>query len=404
MKYLILLYPLFFLLVFLWGKDKRSHLLYNIIVLIYFFAGLSSVYICFYLEAYKNLPITIGAILYQLFLLFLLLKPIRLYDERGKMPLLKPNTEVHFFTIFIIGIILVYFFEGIQNVSMERIMIDVQGLREELIEQEGAISFFGYIAFVAKQLSVVPVALMFYYMVNQPERKILICALFLCGLAFPFVELQFAAREYLIKYLFVLFCLYMCIKDKLSQQWKKTVKFYGIITAVPILSIFFLITFQRFGDTSDSDVTNSLFSYFGQGYAYFTEAFLAFPDGMSEGSSCFPIFGGSSHSAYNVGQQVYSSIHFNVFRTTIGSWLLDCGWLLTIIITIIYFLLFRKIGMLRYHNAFTLIYMGWVYDFIFQALFFFHSRVTGTSAVVYLFVIFIDFLSRRNAIASRTYR
>lgn len=402
MKFLILLYPLFFLLVFFFEKDKQNHKLYNVILLIYFLAGVSSVYIYNYIDSYRNLPIGLLAICYQLSALYLLIKPLERYDGRATMSLLKPNTVVYFFTAFVIVIVSIYFINGAQNVRMSRIMDDVSGLRMELVQQENTRSFLGYIAFIAKQLSVAPIAMMFYYMVMKPEKKLLILVLFVLSLSFPIVELQFAAREYLIKYLFVVFCFYMCTKDKLSPKWRKNVKLYGLLTAIPIVIVFFLITFLRFGEYDKLNVSNSILGYFGQGYVYFTEAFETFPNGMFEekGSLCFPFFSSNGRLAYNMSDQVNTTIHLNVFRTTVGTWLQDCGWALTIIIVLFFYLLFRYIGRLRYHNVFTLIYMGWVFDFIFQALFFFHSIITGTSIVVYLFVIFLDYCSR-NGVPSR---
>lgn len=396
MKSVVILYPVFFLLVLLLSKNKKSHRLYCIIISVYFLAGLASVYICSNFWSYMSLPFSIGAVSFHLIALFLLLRPLKEFDERRSIELAEPNRVVDTFTWIVVFLVLLYLIDGVRYVNFNSIIADVQGLRQELVEQDTSRSLLGYIAFISKQLSVAPIALMFYYMINKPERKALIIILFVCSLAFPIVELRFAAREYLVKYVFVVFCLYFCTKHKIPPHWKKTVYKGGVVIVSIIAFVFLLISFLRFEDVGDTNTKDSLIAYFGQGFAYFSEVFIHHPDGLfpEHGTMCFPFFAGEGRSVYNMSSQVVSSIHLNVFRTTIGSWLADCGIYLTAVITIIYSIVFRIIGKIRYQNVFTLIYMGWVYDFTFSSLFFFHSIVTGTSILVYLFVVIMDFISR----------
>jgi hypothetical protein len=153
---------------------------------------------------------------------------------------------------------------------------------------------------------------------------------------------------------------------------------------------------MRFGDRKDTTTQLSLLNYLGQGYVNFSEAFDTYPDGLfpKKGTTCFPFFAGEGRDHFMTGKQVNSSIRMNVFRTIIGSWLLDCGALWTIFITFIYAFLFRIIGHNKNNNIFCYIYIALALDFSFSLLFFFHESITGTQLLTYFGLFFIDKLSR----------
>lgn len=395
---LIFLYPLFFLIVYLRGKDKKNHKLFNMIILIYFFAGLAASFIYYNLDYYRDTQLNLWAICYHLALMFLLLIPLRRFDQRADMPLVDLNQVSKIFTIGVIICSIIYIIDGIQYVDIYTILNDVSSLRADLNEGENRTgnALIGYIAYFYTTLSVAPLVLMFYYLIKSPERKVLIFILLICSLGTVIVELRFAAREFLIKYVYLAFCLFFILRKKFSIRTKKTIITGGIVLFSIILAIFLFITFLRFGDRSDTSTSLSMLNYFGQGFVNFSEGFVTHPDGVfpQKGTGTFPFFAGATRSHFNVDDLVNSSLEMNVFRTIIGSWQLDCGIYWTVLITIIYAFLFNIIGRNRFNNIFSYIYMALVFDFSFSLLFFFHENITGTRLVTYAGLVFIDYLSR----------
>jgi len=398
MRCLIFLYPLFFLIVFLRGKDKQSHKLYNMIILIYFFAGLAASYIFYNLENYRFTQLNFGAICYHLTLIFLLLTPLRKFDQRADMPLANTNQITRMFTIGIIICSIIYIIDGIQYIDIYTILNDVSSLRADLNEGERRTdnNLIGYIAYFYTTLSVAPLVLMFYYLIKHPEKKLLIFILLICSLGTVIVELRFAAREFLIKFVYLSFCLFFILRKKFSKRTKKNIITGGIVLSSILLAVFLLISFLRFGDRSDTSTSLSMLNYFGQGFANFSEGFVTHPDGVfpQKGTGTFPFFAGATRSHFNVDDLVNSNLEMNVFRTIIGSWQLDCGIYWTVIITIIYAFIFNLIGRNKHNNIFSYIYMALVFDFSFSLLFFFHENITGTRLVTYICLFLIDFLSR----------
>ncbi len=402
---IIFLYPIFFGLIFFWG-NKKKYRVYYLIILMYFLAGLSSVYLVMNVDNFSRLKLDAYAISYHLIMLILLLYPLKSYDRFSLRELETPTTVVDKFTYFIIAIIIIYIIDGCGDVSFNAIIQDVHGLREDVTKSfYQSSSFIGYIAYIAKNFSAVPLALMYYYIIKRPNSHILIIVLFICSLGTAFVELRVAAREYIMKFLFVAVCMYLICYRQISKKWRQKIIGYGSVVAIIVLIVFLLITFLRFEDSKYTNTIQSLLSYFGQGYAYFSEAFLEYPNGMFEekGTLCFPFFSGGGHSVFNLDEQVYSTITLNVFRTSIGSWLQDCGWALTVFVTCCFSILFYFIGRIRRFNAFSLIYIAWVYEFSFSLLFFFNSTITGTKILSIIVVVWLDLLNssyRRKSIVT----
>lgn len=400
MRYLILLYSLFFLFVFMWSKDKNNHKLFSMIILLYLFASLAAYYICFNVDTYRYTELNFVAICYHLILLFLLLMPLRKFDERSNIPLSDLNLITRAFTFGVIICSVIYIIDGIQYVNIYDILNDVGSLRSALNEGEkrSSSSVIGYVAYFYKTLSVAPLVLMFYYLIKHPEKKIIIFLLVICSLGTVIVELRFAAREFLIKYVYLSFCLFFLLRKHFSKRTRKKLVIVGATLLGIILSMFMIITFARFGDR-DISAFDSMLVYLGQGFVNFSEGFVNYPDGLfpQKGTITFPFFAGEYRSSFKLEDQINSLIPLNVFRTIIGSWTLDIGVYLTVLAAIIYASLFVLIGKNKYNNVFSYIYIALALDFSFSLLFFFHENISGTRLVAYIGLYLLDCFSRSNA-------
>lgn len=401
MKWLIILYPIFWFLVFSRIKQKKNHRYYCAVILVFLLSALASSYLIFYDPEYQYKQLSIVAIIYHLLMMWLLLSPVGAFDRLYYSKINPiPINVLYPFTITIIIIMVLFIVNGIQDVSLAAIATDSQELRQLLREEkEYSNVFMRYMDYFGSTYSVIPLALMFYYMVFSPKSKIIIYLLLICSLGQAVLSLQAAGREYMIKYIFVFLSLYYLTSNNLSKSWKKRTLFFFISIAVVFGAIFLLITFMRFTYTKDISASNNILNYLGQGNANFSEFFIKFPDGIypEKGQNTFPlIFGHSDIGSYDLNDYIYSDIELNVFGTGIGSWLNDCGIWLTIIVTLIFSFLFSIIGSIKEYNVFSLIYFGLVFEQVFSLLFFFHGSWNGTRVLSILILIFLDYLSRNS--------
>lgn len=395
----IYLYPLFFSIIFFKYYRKSGFSMYSIVLALYAFAGFSSVYLVCEVDNFKLLHISGLATVYHIFLLYVLIAPLKEFDRRvGEQLYTTKSSIMRPFTLLIIFLMSIYIYDGIKDVNITSILEDVHDVRAGISEanfyESGGI--LGYIAYVAKGYTVVPIALMFYYIIHEPHRKKLIYILLFCSMGTMLVELRVAAREYLIKYLFVFLMAVIMLWGKINANWQTRIRRILLVGGALVILVFLLITILRFEDT-DSGVFVSLLSYLGQGYAYFSEGFLEWPDGMfpEKGTLCFPFFSSSTRSNYNMADQVVTNIHLNVFRTSIGSWTADCGVYLTVLISVIFSYIYRTVAKQKKFTIFTIIYILMIYELTFSQLFFFNSQITGTKLLTVFILIFLDQISRR---------
>lgn len=399
--WLILLYPLFWGIVYWRIRDKKNHPFYRMVILLFLLSALASSYLIFFDPNYVGKQLGFVAIAYHLIMMWLLLYPLQSYDRMCHSDWEQvPSSILTPVTVFIIVLMLVFIANGIQNVSLTAIATDSQELRQ-LVEEDKTYdsNLLRYVDYIGSTYSIVPLALMFYYMRYRPSSKLIIYLLLVCSLGQAVLSLAEAGREYMIKYVFVFFSLYLLTNKGISKLWRKRIRvfFLGIIIAFG--AIFLLITYMRFTYTRDITATSTIINYLGQGNANFTENFVAFPDGVypKKGQHTFPIiFGHSDISLYNLNSTFSTNVELNVFATGIGSWLRDCGIWLTIIVTLFFSMLFNIVGKIKTYNVFSLIYFALIFEQVFSLLFFFHGSWNGTRILSILILVFLDYSSRHS--------
>lgn len=400
--WLIFLYPIFWVIVFARIRDKDTHKVYCSIILLFLLSALASCYLVYNTEEYANNPLDFIAISYHLLMMWLLLKSVKSYDNMHyKFIMPVPNKILMPFSIAIILIMLSYISLNISQVNINALLTDAQSLRSVLYEEQHVSSYIRYINYLGETYSVIPLALMFYFMCYAPNRKVLIYVLFICSLGQAIISLSAAGREYILKYIFVFSILFYLVGNNLSRIWFKRLKIILLIILIGFGAIFLLITYMRFTYTRDISSTQTILSYLGQGNVYFSERFLTFPDGIypEKGQRTFPlIFGNSNYGSYNLNDIIVTDVRLNVFATGIGTWLGDAGIFLTFIFTLFFSFIYKKIGDINNYNVFTIIYFALVFEQVFSLLFFFHGSWNGTRVLSILIIILLDLFSRRKII------
>lgn len=398
--YLYIIYPVFFFFLFLITKEKRKHPVYTGILIMYL---LSTVTTCLMLneiidKSPGNVRPNLFAIVYHCVMFWLLLTPFKSFDKyRFKAIGNIDGQWLSIFTIYIVFFCVCSLIDNIPKINLGVLMADVQELRTMLEQIEYTnLSLMDHIVGFAQMYGAPAMALAFYNMIYHPEKKWLIFLLLICSAITPISGMKYAAREYLIKYLFTFIIVYLLTKDKLPKVHQRGIYKLMIAIGVLFVSFFVIISFLRFGGSGNdgSNVISSLLVYFSEGFAFFSAFFTEFPNGLSGGSRTFPVlFGNSSIGAFRMNDHVITDLQLNMFNTTVGSFVTDMGVVATVFVVIIYRLMFTFIGKLNF-TVFTLTYMIWCYEFIFSALFFHNFTLSSARLLSILMIVFFDFATR----------
>ena len=388
---LLYLYILFYLLFILFTKNKSKKGIFLCTLIMYLSSSIASLYI--YNTFYKGYPILLEAVIYHILMLFLLLYPLQRFDKYKYLELPKVDyKKISFLSNVIIVLCLFKMVLDLQNININLLFSNVDSLRNALTEGSFIDSnvFFRYIKFFAGQYWSIALVLAFYYMRHFPQKKITITLLLISSLEVIVSGFVVAAREYLIKYVFLFFILMYWYSSSITFQWKRKIRLSFFVLGALFVSFFLIITFLRFGEMSTFDSPlDSMFSYLGQGYIHFSTYFTEFEDGLTKGAIRFPFFAGQSLSAYNLNEIFYTDAGLNSFPTTIGSWYLEVGFIWTIIITLLHNCIFRRIGNKKV-SVFNLIYIIWIYDFIFSCMFFYNEVLNGSRILSILLIVVFE--------------
>ena len=400
MRWVVFLYLIFFLILLV--RERRSktpRYVYQTVLFFFLSGSIASIWLIFKSDDFENIRMSLEAVIYHISLLWLLISPLRNLEKDKKVTMIKSSDTILMpFTVFVITMMLIYIFTGIQDVSLSALATESQELRDNLdVDYYEGNGFLSYVAYYAKIYSVVPLVLVFYYIKFKPKNQIIIYLLLFCSLGTAILSLREAAREYIIKVLFVAFCLYLLLKDNnINTQWRRKLRRIFIVLGGLAVALFVVITIARFTLTRDIDATESSIAYLGQGFLNFSEKYVNYPDGLhlEKGKRVFPIIFGNPTSDI-IKPPKHFRIRLDVFSTGIGTWLGDCGSVLTVIMVLLFNYLFRIVGRIKEMNVFTLIYYALIYEMIFSLLFFFHGawNIGKVSSIILL--ICLDILCRK---------
>lgn len=398
----IFLYPLSFLLLFIFIKQKKKNILFSGIIILYLLSALSGVYISKTHPVFQDIDISLIAVLYHLFFTILILWQFKRFDscKFKTLPQIKDNRAFNIFILIVLTTCLISIFFSYQNVDFDVMMSDVQSLRA-LVNEGSQVTFIGYFVFLGKKYCFVALALAFYFIIHHPNKKLLISLLLLCSLTGVVSGLHVAAREYLVKYIYMFLIAYILCRKQIQFSWKRTLNKYFLLVFLFGGFLFLMISYIRFADYSATDGMDeigntqfSLLSYYGQGWVKFSEIFDTFQTPKTPiGAIHFPLFASESISSKNLNDVIMVDIYLNQFATALGTWMVDGGVIFAGFIAILFAGLFRFVSKINY-TVFTLIYILWAYDFIFSYMFFFNETINFSRFVSLMIVIFYDYNER----------
>lgn len=392
MKDLLLIYSAIYILFFL--INRRCNKVFLLNVLLYISASFAAWYI--YDIFFLGDTIYISAVLYHILMTLLLLIPLKYIDLKHSYINITPYSVVKYLAYIIIFLSFISIILDVPKINFARMMVHIHSIREEM--QDGAFNInnpiLNYLSYWGGKYWSVALALAFYYMSYYPNKRKTIICLIIASLSCVISGFVVGAREYLMKYIYIFIILLYCFNTRLANKWSKIIKVCFVVFTSLFCFIFLLITFLRFSENNNT-LTESMLSYFGEGNIYFSQYFNEFPQGLADGKIRFPIFAGGMISPYRLDERFVVNTPLNIFPTTIGSWVLDVGVYLTIIVTLIHYFVFKHVAQ-RKMTIFNIIYIVWIYEFIFSSLFFYNEVLNTSRLLSILFIIFLDYLSKKN--------
>lgn len=382
-----------FVFLFLKTKNKKTKPIYSIILVIFLLASAAACYTA-YMPDYLLLPKSNVGVVYHIVAMLVLLLSYKNIDSVSRKSIQSRNNSV----ITILALCLCFFnFVVIVNdyfyINITNIQSDVASVRNAMVDGDiGGVAnglmrypyFFGSCTWMAV------IALAFYFMAYSPQKKMLIYALLISSTSKLIFGLSIASRDCMLVYFFVFIMMYMCVKKDISSVWSKKVRLIILGGSSLALAFFLFVTFLRFFLEADTERSQSgTIAYIGQGFVNFQSAFVEHPEGLTHGASKFPVFSGASMSRFNISDVVMSSLKLNVFYTVIGSWVMDVGIWITILIVFIYSKLIKFVIQLP-KSPFTLIYIALSFHFAFYLIFYQVTSMTGSLLLIYIVIIIMD--------------
>lgn len=409
MQYLILIYPLFFLIYYSSIKRSiRTQLPYLALWALFFGSSVASVYLVFTDDIYKNTFFGIISIMYNCWMFSVLLKTNEKLCHLSKKEIVNTHPIIlNFTTLLVIALGVPSFFYTVSSIDIASFSANILTMRQELGESSGDSGLMGYLTYFSKSYWVLSLSLAFYYIIKYPKKKIIIGLLFMSSLSRVVYGLSHAGRGDVLIYFLVTVMMFLLLCSKMSYKSKKIFKILGFSVGGLLLCVFILISVVRFGvgnsfySGSDSTAFDAIIRYYGLGFTKFSQEFNAFWLGVDGGACHFPFFVGRSVSSLNVGERVNVDFELNTFSTSIGGLIFDIGAFFTIFFIYLWYYSASHLSR-RPLNVFTLFYAAWLYSYLVEAIFYFSDIFTGARVMSLLFIILLDLLN--SSLVSRNKR
>lgn len=184
--------------------------------------------------------------------------------------------------------------------------------------------------------------LFFYYLVISPSTKI--SKFFASGLIISYLNplllgMTVGTRGALLWALLYFFQVFLFFRHVIPRKTKKIINKGFFIMSIGIMTIFLIITINRFtvDRYSNYSITDWFYRYLGESFCNFnTECW--YTRGTTNGLNCFSYFssfvGGDGQRDYTMLEKI-TGTRMNVYNTLFGDLLYDFGHIVTIFIVII---------------------------------------------------------------------
>lgn len=317
------------------------------LIFIFLLSASSSIVLLFTTNFYDASRLNIVAILYHCLCLYLFLYPIVYVSNNiekylPKFSGLGLSLLARIFIIFSIVTYVVLLPEVISILTSDNLRharyLSNQGALESTTNVGGVIS---YISAIGSAFSYFSLFLMFYFLAYFREKKTLIILLFVCSFTDVVTSMSMVGRGGVVRWGFMFIFLYLTFKSLIDKKIKKIALKLISVFSIPFVVVFFMITLSRFSDR-DNPVFTYILDYLGQPFIYFSYIYEPFFKSTFGGRHNFPFVFPNSSKIEGSLSDIVTSVDFyvNTFSTFVGSFYKDIGFVFTLLLAIIIFVLF----------------------------------------------------------------
>lgn len=405
---MIELYIFFFGTWFLFQYSKKrfniSSLILGLFLLGTIFCGL--IFIFFPETVSHPERVSIPAILTHLLFLSLLLIPLVRYGNYlnvEKLNISSQNLRTFSWWIIIPSLLSIILslndaisMFGYNDMSSARDVFASGQVESSFVRKYGII---GYFITLGRYTSFISLFLYFYYVFILQSRSPIKILLLISSLSMPIFTLTVAGRDGIFRWsLFFLFCIILFYK---YLSWKKHKNFWYtiIILFIAGVSIFSIITKDRFGKNRDGGVVYSVLRYLGEPYYLFSYGYERFGDRpMSDNIlDPFPIITQEKRENLSLNKRFRADYYLNTFPTIAGSIEISIGTLKSfILLTILFFFLFFIFQKRGKTSLAKLVGFLFYYEIILMGLFYYMHNDRFTQLSIFFYIIIAYLISNKN--------
>ena len=337
----LILYIVFFGIYFTNNYKKYGLNGSSFLIFVYLLSASMSLILLFCYNQYDLERISIYAVLYHIFCLFLFLSTVVVFFNRYpfEKPLLTSKigmkillTIIIFFCGLSIAVNIPKLYTAFSNPDLRMVRIMAN---HGILYEETSKNIFEYLATFGHMFSFIAMFLFFNFIVHQPQKKLLIIVLGICSLADVLKGFTVMGRGGVVRFLLFALFWFFCYRHLLPKIIIKKIIRYSIIFTIPLIIIFILISTSRFSGRDES-VTYYFIDYFGQAFINFSYNFDGFMDDTFGGRINFPNFFSEKEqlSNKNVNDIIVSEDYLNTFSTFVGSFYKDMGFIKTLFLAL----------------------------------------------------------------------
>lgn len=346
------------------------------LIFMYLIIGLASIPLLYIFKTFDVSDITFKSISSLVLFLFLFLYPI-VKMGNNKFSIQISNQLMKIFAWYIIIFSFIAIIDSIPGAIKSFSLGDLHYARslytESMDDLESRTNniFLNFLLRAGTQYSFFAMFLAFYFKIKE-KNNLLFYLLLISSTCIVIYNLTIAGRDGIVRWIFMFIFSYLTFKHLINKKIKRNIILYGFLVAIPLLIIFLTITEARFGDSVQTYMFGPLYtiiSYLGQSPIYFCIRFE-------------PMFEGSMFSS-NI------NVPTNIFSTFIGSNYYNYGFYLTLLISILFFLVFLHISKRKINYSKFPILIAYIYLYQVQILGIFYDMFRGTSSRRYFLVLLI---------------
>ncbi len=371
---MIFIYVLFFLIWFISNYKKYGFNASTFLISIYLLSGLGAVILLYFYNIYDISEVTFKSITTLTFFLFLFLSPIvKIGNKPFTVTLSRRHLDIFAWFIIIFSIITII--DSISGVKDAFSYGDAQYARSLYTETLGESRkrfnnpILNLIVTAGTLYPFFAMYFAFYYRIKL-KNKFTSLMLFISSFSIVFYNLQIMGRDGIVRWIFMFIFTFLLFRDHFSAESKRRIFLILTLSSIPLIYIFYNITFARFAGRTyveDFGLISSIINYIGQSPINFSNRFE-------------PMF--------DYGSVPSSNVRTNVFSTFVGSLYFNYGFYITMIISILFYSIFMFIAKKNIYRSFPILIL-YIYIYQIEILGVFYHMFSSSSTIKYTLFLFM---------------